>query len=320
MKKINQTLFDLLSILNDGQYHDGTTIGEQLNISRTAVWKMIKKLEDYAIAIDSVKGKGYCLKEPLYLLDENVIKKYLHHNNTTIAIFETIDSTNHYLKQHHDVHVCLAEQQTQGRGRLNRTWISPFGKNIYLSFAYNFKKDISELASLSLITSLAIQKTLLPWVKPHTPLIKWPNDILCDDEKLAGSLIEIQAESNGFCRAIIGIGINVNMLDMDEIEQAWTSIYKLTGNIVDRNSLVANLIDSLFESLICFENDGDEDFIRKWRECDYLKDQVITFNSGNQTITGIARGINAKGQLLIEDNQGNITTYSSGDASLLRKV
>ena len=115
MKKHHPGLNKLIAILNDGHYHDGTAIGEKLNITRSAVWKMIKKLEQYGIDIDSVKGKGYALREPLVLLDKKTIKKNIAHKNLEIDIFESLTSTNDYLKSctaNKMPRVCLAEQQT----------------------------------------------------------------------------------------------------------------------------------------------------------------------------------------------------------------
>lgn len=323
MKKINPTLLKVISILNDGQYHDGTSIGEKLNVSRTAVWKIIKKLEEYNIAISSNKGVGYCLAEPLYLLKGNDIKRNLQNKNIKIDLFESIDSTNQYLKQKYDsdIHICLSEEQTEGKGRLNREWVSPFGNNIYFSMSYLFQKDISELMGLSLVTSLAVQKTLSKWLEPLEVLIKWPNDIICDNKKISGNLIEIQAESNGFSRAIIGIGINVNMTHVksNKITQPWTSMQNISGEIINRNVLVANLIDNLLDNLKCFENKGLNFFIDSWQHFDFLKNQKVRFISDMHKTEGIAKGISEKGYLLIEDKNGNIRNYSSGDVQLLRK-
>src|SRR6187402_2950854 len=112
MKKLSSNLAKVVFILNDREYHDGDTIGAKLNITRTAVWKIIKKLENYQIKIDSVKGKGYALLEPLILLDEEIIKKSMD-NNIPIEIFESIGSTNQYLKSfigNKETRICLAEQ------------------------------------------------------------------------------------------------------------------------------------------------------------------------------------------------------------------
>ncbi len=324
IKKLNTNFVKVVTILNDGEYHDGTTIGEKLRMTRSAVWKTVKKLESYDIKIDSIKGKGYALLEPLLLLDGNKIKKKLGNEKVDIHIFESIDSTQAYLKSRKpgaSVAVCLAEQQTQGKGRLNRDWYSPFGKNIYLSCHYAFQKDISELSGLSLVTSLAILKTLKSYGIDKQLSVKWPNDIVYERKKVSGSLIEIQAETHGLSHAIIGIGINVNMMNDDQhhISQAWTSMQKILGSYIDRNELVAKLMTSLLAYLHQFNSKGFSPFIQEWMNADCLMHQRIAVKNLNQKIEGIVIGINEQGHLLLQVDKGKVRAFSSGDTSIVKK-
>src|SRR3990167_5018644 len=165
MKKFSTTFTKLVNILNDGNYHDGTTLSSRLQISRSAVWKAIQKLEKYGIPVHAMKGKGYALAEPLILLNQKTIKRGIQTANIDFTIFESIHSTNTYCVpqpriKNKNISICLAETQTGGLGRLQRSWHSPFGQNIYLSCTYSFQKDVSELSGLSLVISLAIIATL----------------------------------------------------------------------------------------------------------------------------------------------------------------
>ena len=324
MKKTNENVTKIIQLLNDGQFHDGTSIGHQLNMTRSAVWKIIKKLEKYNIPIQSIKGKGYALLDPLILLDHNKIKKMLKTTPIDINIFEQIDSTNNYLASHCNdskLKVCIAETQTHGKGRLHRQWHSPFGQNIYLSLLYPFNKDISELAGLSLVVGLSICKaieTLYSLTKPA--LIKWPNDIICQNKKLAGNLIEIKAEAHGFCYAIIGIGINVNMTEdpNNDINQAWTSIRQLTNQYNDRNLLCVELIDQLTAHINQFEKKGLNHFLLQWQSKDGLANKTIHLQSGRHKFQGTALGINEQGHLLMKLADGSQREFSSGDTTLLK--
>ncbi|WP_232058662.1 biotin--[acetyl-CoA-carboxylase] ligase [Aquicella lusitana] len=321
MKKFNPNLVKLLNILNDGQYHDGDSVGRRLGMTRSAVWKTIKKLEAYEVAIDSVKGKGYALFDPLILLETQKIKKRLN-EKVDLHLFESIASTNDYLKSIKPVKgisFCLAEQQTSGKGRLNREWYSPFGRNIYLSCLYSFQKDISELSGLSLVISLTILKTLKNYGITGL-FVKWPNDIVHGNKKIAGSLIEIQAETHGFCQAIIGVGLNVNMLGGDlPITQAWTSMRKILGSPVDRNELCARLINTLLADLREFEEVGFSGFVDRWSEADALANQTITLKNVREEIRGKVAGINEHGHLLLRLANGSIRAFSSGDTSIVKK-
>ncbi len=320
MKKLTENFIKLVRILNDGHYHDGTTLGTSLGMTRSAVWKAIKKLESYDIKIQSVKAKGYALLEPLTLLNEEIIRKNIS-KPIKLNVFESVDSTNNYLKSHLSgkIHICIAEKQTHGKGRLDRAWHSPFAQNISLSCTYPFQKDISELAGLSLVVGLAVQKTLQLYQAPLPIHVKWPNDIIYDNKKLAGILIEIQAESNGTCHAIIGIGLNVNALEGNSINQQWTSLRKITGNYIDRNQLCITLTNTLLEQLALFERQGLQAFMEEWESVDYLANKQISLKNGGNIIHGRYQGISSLGHLLLALPDGKIKPFSAGDTTLIKK-
>lgn len=323
-KKLNKHLIKIVTILNDYQYHDGSTLGEKLKITRSAVWKIIKKLQHYGIQMDSVKGKGYALLEPLTLLNAAKIKKNIEHNSIDIHLFESIHSTSDYLKtvnQHKKIVISLAEQQTKGRGRLQREWYSPFGKNIYFSCLYHFHKDVSELAGLSLVVSLAVFNTLKSYGLGDLLRVKWPNDIIYDNKKLSGSLIDVQAETHGVSHVVIGIGINVNMLNEEaNISQAWTSMQKILGRSIDRNALCIQLINQLMSHLNKFNAHGFSHFLDEWMESDCLIHQGITLQNLAEKVHGKVAGVSEHGHLLLQLANGTIQTFSSGDAFMVRKV
>lgn len=320
-KKSNSHFMRLVQILNKGQYHRGSMLGKQLGVSRTAIWKLINKLKQYHVDVHCIKGKGYRLSSPLILLDEDIIQKKLQHQ-VEIDIFENINSTNDYLKSlvTAKMRICIAESQTQGKGRLNRYWHSPFAENIYLSCLYFLQKDISELAGLSLMVSLAVAKTLKNFLKTSAISVKWPNDVLCEKQKLSGSLIEVEAEAHGVCRVIIGIGINVNMLfDEGYITQQWTSLRKITNQYFDRNIICALLINQLLNDLKYFEQEGFAFFANEWKTFDALVHQEITLNYGSQQFSGEMIGVNPLGNLLLKLKSGIIKSFSSGETSMVKE-
>lgn len=322
MKKTSPTLTRIADIFSDGEYHDGTTVGNQLNISRNAVCKTIKKLKDYGINITSKKNKGYRLHEPLNMLSQSKITQGLSDKNTEVLVIESVDSTNTYLKSFYNTagnKVCLAEHQSHGKGRLNRSWHAPFAQNIYLSYLCRFQKDISELAGLSLIVSLAILRTIEKLNLPTPPKVKWPNDIVCNGQKLVGILIELQAEANGTCQVITGVGINVNMMTdaKHEITQEWTSLRKILGRYLDRNELCSSLLNNLAAYVKRFEISGLSVFMEEWEQADYLHGQHISLKCLDKNITGVMEGINQQGNLLLRLSDGSMQTFSSGDTSIV---
>lgn len=326
MKKTNENVHKLLKILNDLEYHDGSNLGEALGITRAAIWKLIKKLKAYGIAIQSCQSKGYRLLKPLILLDEKKIKAAHNTAKMHLEIFEKIDSTNDYLKKQalsmQQIAICLAEMQTAGKGRLNREWYSPFAENIYLSLRYPLTTDISQLNGISLLAGLAICKaieTLFPMLKPHLR-VKWPNDVWISGEKLAGTLMEIQAESHGNCQIIFGIGLNVNMQQVPKtsITQKWTALTKATNTYIDRNPLCASLITQLIAYIERFLNKGFKDFQTEWKKRDALTQRTLRLSTGTQDWEGDYLGINAQGHLLLRTRQGKQLSFAAGDATLLK--
>ena len=128
-------LNNILRLLADGQFHSGEELGEALGVSRAAVWKQLKKLEELEIPYSSVKGKGYRLQDAIELLDQDVIRRQLTQRLDILDVLLDVDSTNTWLFQRAADHMgkryaVLAEKQVAGRGRRGRHWVSPFGKNI----------------------------------------------------------------------------------------------------------------------------------------------------------------------------------------------
>ena len=321
MKLLSSNLIQLTSILSDLQYHDGNSLGLKLNITRSAIWKSIKKLQEYGVEITSIKNKGYALKQPLLLLNQAYIEKEIANPNISIEVLEHVDSTNSYLKRNSDTNrrkIVLSETQTCGRGRMGRSWHSPFGENIYMSYAYPFKKDISELNGLSLVVSMAVIAAIKEIGILKNIMLKWPNDVIYQGNKLMGNIVEVQSESYGETLAIIGIGVNVNMLvDGENITQSWTSLEKITGNYINRNLLAIALIHNLNVYLEQFAKYGLREFISKWQEFDALYNQRIKLN--NEEISGIAKGINEQGNLLLELAGGELKAFSSGETSIFKE-
>ncbi|MFH2021679.1 MAG: biotin--[acetyl-CoA-carboxylase] ligase, partial [Patescibacteria group bacterium] len=250
-------------------------------------------------------------------LDKDHILASTQNTEYTLELFESIGSTNDYLATLTPGRLprfCVAEQQTQGRGRLGRNWYSPLGQNVYLSCQYPFQKNIASLAGLSLVVGLAVINILKHYLPSAELKAKWPNDIVYENKKLAGILLNVQAESNGFCSAIVGIGLNVNMIEDIEnhIAQSWTSMRKIVGNYVNRNDVCILLIDSLLKYLKRFADIGLSGFMQEWQEVDSLFGKKVNIKSMTGSVTGIARGIDSLGQLLLESSSGVVSAFSTG--------
>lgn len=325
MKQFSKLQLNLLRLLSDGNSHSGSSIGEYLGISRTAVWKSISQLEELGLAIDRKPQQGYQLKKPFIPLDECLIRQNLNNRNYSkplnFHLFSELDSTNQFLKElplNCAINLCCAEKQTKGRGRFGRHWHSPFGENIYFSGRWDLDCCLSDLSGLSLVIGLAILAALRDCAVYEDIRIKWPNDILWKTKKLCGILIEAIAETNSCAQIIIGIGINVNTATKEQpsIALPWCSLYEITDQYFDRNTIIASLIDQLNNYLDKFLQSGFSVFANEWQNLDYLDGQDINVSQPTGSIRGKACGVTALGQLCLQDEQGKIHYLSSGDTSL----
>lgn len=323
---INMTLArKILARLQDGQFHSGESLGKSFGVTRAAIWKGIKNLESEGYAINIIRGRGYQLRQNADLLNVDAILHQLHFaprsHISQLTLLDSIDSTNQFLRQtehQYHGHFCLAEQQTAGRGRLGRTWVSPHGANIYLSGNWVFDGGITKLAGLSLVIGLAVIRALASLGYDHLKL-KWPNDIYAQDKKLGGILIEMTGDPLGPCHAIIGLGLNVKMTESEaeEITRPWTNLQSLNSNLPSRNTIASHLLSHLIAILIEFDQAGLAAFQNEWREHDMLYNQSISFQHSANTITGTARGISPEGHLLVEYQNG-VAAFTSGEACLIK--
>ena len=325
-KAVQQSL--LIDCLSDGLFHSGENLGVRMGISRAAVWKYIKSLGELGITVDSVRGRGYRVEGGLDLLDMNRMNKLFSQSGLAllgeINLFKTIDSTNVWLIERIEQglaksgDLCLAEQQTAGRGRRGRTWVSPFGRNLYCSLVWKFDKGMNALEGLSLAVAVAIVEALNEAGVPDLAL-KWPNDIQGQGKKLAGILLEVRGDLSDNCDLVVGIGLNFFMpsLAAKEIDQAWIDLEQLMQKKADRNYFSALIIDHVLHALVEFDQKGFDAFLNRWNCWDAYRGRSVSVIAGKDIQEGVALGVNHQGALLLETDTG-IKVFHGGEVSLRR--
>ena len=253
----------------------------------------------------------------------------LKHLCEKIFIADVLNSTNTYLLEqtragNYSYHICLAESQTGGRGRFERHWHSPFGRNIYFSFLQPLSADFKESYAISLIVAIAVMRALMAYgVNEKDIGIKWPNDILSHGAKLAGVLCEVQKNSANAMDVVIGIGLNVDMPEdiKQNIDRPITDLMALTQASQDRNRLTALLIQHLHEALAKFLEKGFAPFYAEWQRYDILKNQTVSVALGSKKITGIVTGINPRnGCLCVLDEEHVQHEFIAGEVSLFQLI
>ncbi len=318
-------LQQLLQLLADGRFHSGEDLARHLGVTRSAVWKSLHKLQELDLELHAVSGKGYRLAAPLELLDAERIRGEL--TPAVAAIIPTIDvhmelgSTNAHLLEHlkyaRHGQVCLAEQQTAGRGRRGRVWHSPFGGNIYLSFVWRINDSLVQPAGASLAVAIGLAQALEQMGLRDIGL-KWPNDVQYRGHKLAGILLEMTAEGGGGCQVVAGIGLNLRLPPRyrEQIDQAVTDWHSIAGALPPRNALVAAILNHVFAAMTVFQAQGLAVLRDQWLARDVYHGRPVALVTPNRRIEGIARGIDDAGQLLLQQADGATVGYSGGELSL----
>jgi BirA family biotin operon repressor/biotin-[acetyl-CoA-carboxylase] ligase len=320
--------FPVLSILSDGKFHSGEIMAKNFNVSRAAIWHAISGAEKLGVEVFSVRGKGYRLSQSLDLVEEKKVKQAIGEmsNLFKVTVLDVVDSTNDYLKKvavngHPHASCVVSNIQTHGKGRRGRQWQSALGENLTFSFLWRFTKGAAALSGLSLAVGIALIRSLKK-LDIHQALLKWPNDILVEDDgiykKLAGILIELQGDMDGQSAAIIGIGINLNLSkkQAEKIDQPAVSINQCTSESIDPNNLLAIIIKNLAEVLAIFEDSGFTSLKNEWLSYDAFQDKVInvTLGDGNST-QGRSQGVDDFGSLKVITDAG-AKVYASGEISI----
>jgi len=318
--------YRVMELLADGHFHSGEWLGEQLGISRAAVWKHVRSLSGLGVEVHAVRGQGYRLTRPWQPLRVERIRAELTAEAAVrlqdLEVLRSVDSTSDYLKRtrtQHDVarvRACLAEWQSAGRGRRGKSWVSPYGSSLYLSLAVPMGESGIRSGGLSLVAAVATVSALQACGVEGLGL-KWPNDIFYRDRKLAGILLDLSGEAGGSYQVIIGVGINIQVPGnaAQEIDQPWTDLSQ-SGVAVERNRLAGMVLGSLLDAIEIFNQQGLGVFVQQWRRLDLIADRAVELRNDNAAIAaGIARGIDDQGALLIESN-GITQRYHAGEVSV----
>ncbi|NLV87894.1 MAG: biotin--[acetyl-CoA-carboxylase] ligase [Tissierellia bacterium] len=302
----------------------GQEISKELHMTRAAIWKYINILREDGYNIESVPSKGYRLVSLPDILSYEEIKEYLKTDfmGRSIYYFNSIDSTNKKAKEiaqdEQEGTVIIAEEQTAGKGRMGRSWVSPKGKGIWMSLILKPTMEPMKVPKLTLIGAAAVHKALENMkIKAQ---VKWPNDILIDGKKICGILTEMSGELNMVNYVIMGIGINVNLDEKDipdQLKDKATSLKISTGKEINRKELTANILNEFEKLYISFkEKDQMNEVLKICRENSILLGEEVKIIRGNDVRIGKAIDINENGELLIKFEGDKVESIIAGEVSL----
>ncbi|MDG2302177.1 MAG: biotin--[acetyl-CoA-carboxylase] ligase [Gammaproteobacteria bacterium] len=317
--------FEILRLLSDGDLHSGEDLALSLGITRAAVWNQIRRLRTEGLSVVATAGGGYQLGCKFEGLDSSEIEKHLKQEGCSLfqcRVEDVIDSTNTRLllqsgKSNIHRQALFAEFQTIGRGRRGDKWVSPPGSGICFSLGYVFDAPPATFSALSLVVGISLIEALKK-IGVRGIKLKWPNDIVRGDEKVAGILIEMRAEASGASRTVIGIGLNFE-LPQEVAKLVDRPIGDLGHHVTEkfnRNQVAAKILHVLGVNLLRFETTGFVAFHDDWRDSDALSGQNILLALGTRQVNGVSRGVDKNGALLLETNNG-LESFLSGHLTVV---
>jgi BirA family biotin operon repressor/biotin-[acetyl-CoA-carboxylase] ligase len=315
----------LLDILRDraGDYVSGEDLSRTLCISRAAVSKHVAVLKQTGYAISASPGKGYLFGGTPDLLLPGEIR---HHLNTRIFGRGMIDyhpvigSTNDQAKHlaaggAGEGTLVLAEQQTEGRGRKGRSWLSPTGEGLCLSMILRPRMSPAEASRLTLMTAVALAEALIQLT--NLPIrIKWPNDLLVHGKKLAGILTEMTMEMDQVDVVVVGLGLNINSPRdhfAPDIRELATSLLIESGRPWKRPALIAAFLSHFEAAYDLIQNQGFPDLLKRWKALSDLIGRPVSVHLLDTEIHGRVVDVDDEGFLILEDHDGRCHRVVSGD-------
>lgn len=317
---IKDQLLDILEH-NRENYISGQELAEGLNVSRNAIWKNIKKLQEEGHSIVAINNRGYKLDIQSDKITKQGIHMYLLPQNQKyeIEVFETVDSTNNLGKKlissgKREETIFISNEQTKGRGRMGREFFSPANTGVYISLVLFPNRHVSDMGTLTTKVCVAVCR-VIEAIKECKAEIKWVNDIFVDKKKVCGILTEAVTdfESGTVEAVVIGIGLNVNTQSSDFPEALSMTAGSVNPFRVNRNFIAASIINEV----TAVYNDRDEkSLMDEYRQRCFLIGREITYYISGISFVGRVIDINDQGNLIIEKENGIVDILNSGEVTL----
>ena len=321
---MNNLTFPILRLLADGRFQSGEEIARHFGVTRATVWNALKDAENLGVRLFSVRGRGYRLPEPIQLLEQDSVLAAIGEQGSwfNLELHDHLESTNSYLMKQASNGcghaTCVAASlQTKGRGRRGRAWQSGLGASLTFSLLWRFQAGAAALSGLSLAVGVALIRALhAAGVKDAR--LKWPNDVLVNQHKLAGILIELQGDMEGPSAAVIGIGLNLRLPGhvKRHIDQAATDLQSLMRHPPNPSEMLGLMLKHLANVLSEFESNGFEKLRDEWTSHHaYHRQLVLMLLPDGRQQQGVVLDVATDGILLVETPTG-VQRFSAGEISL----
>ena len=310
--------------LADGRPRERGDVARECGIGEPDLEETLNRLSRLGIGL-VVEPEAIALPRSVELLDAARIARSEPRLRSEAAhVRFAVDSTNTFLAERMRAgaaapELCTAEIQAAGRGRQGRRWVSGLGQSLVLSVSWRFSTGSDELSGLSLAVGVALVEALAAGGFERV-MLKWPNDLVIEDRKLAGILVEASHSSSGSAACVVGVGFNLHLVpsDSDRIDQPWTDFAREFGRVPARNALASQAAGAILDACETYRDRGLHPFAPRWRERDALRGRPVRVLSRGASIEGTACGIDSDGALLVEHVDG-IVRCRSGEVRVRAK-
>jgi BirA family transcriptional regulator, biotin operon repressor / biotin---[acetyl-CoA-carboxylase] ligase len=319
--------FQLLAHLSHEKFISGRALSQSLQLTPNAISQAVRTLNAQGLEVFSLPGRGYKLAAPFTKLSADTITAQLGGVGKyfDIEVVDEIASTNTALLNSRGsgdkIKVLIAESQSQGRGRRGRAWQAVLGGSLTFSLRWQFDKPAGQLGGASLVVGLALVEALIA-AGLHTAKLKWPNDIVLDDKKCAGILIETQGDVFEPASLVIGIGVNYRLHpdQQKEIDQAVCDYATNVSSAMPRDALLSSILERLHTHLSTFNQRGFAPLRSAWLSHHAYANAAVTAHFGDgRTLDGVAVDVANDGALVL-DVAGRREVLYSGEVSLRTKL
>lgn len=310
----------LSKLKNSDGYVSGQELCESLQVSRTAVWKVINQLREEGYIIEALNNKGYRIVATPDILSKSEIESSISPDYDIIYLDE-VDSTNNYAKLvaergAKNQTLVVSDTQTAGKGRRGRNFISPNGVSIFMTLLLRPEILPQKASQITIVAAMAVRDGIMKSTGMDCN-IKWPNDIICGGKKLCGILTEMSCEMQSVNYVVVGIGINVNnTVFPEDIEKVATSIKLETGVDTQRSGLIASVMEAFDKYYTLFLKTGDLSLIKgKYNKHLINAGKTVNVISTNGSYEAIAIEMDDDGELIVKKD-GVLTKVLSGEVSV----
>jgi BirA family biotin operon repressor/biotin-[acetyl-CoA-carboxylase] ligase len=316
---------EILALLRErGDYVSGQELCERFGVSRTAVWKAVNQLKKEGYRIEAVNNRGYFLAKEEEVYGKNELESRMNTRwaGRPVSFYESLGSTNLQAKLDAENGAAqgalvVADMQTAGRGRRGKSWCSPAGKNIYFTLILKPELAPDKASMLTLVMGLAVAEGIRRTCGADA-MIKWPNDIVIDGRKVCGMLTEMSVEREFIHYVVIGVGINVRAQEFaPEIASMAACLQEVCGKRVSRAELAACIMEE-FEKYydIFLETEELTGLLERYNELLINRDRQVRVLDPAGEFQGISRGIDSRGELLVEREDGSVERVYAGEVSV----